>query len=338
MCRLTPPKSWGSGAIHLRAALEHPWYRTVSRLLSEVVLATFDFYSMRGFRPVLMPVTSGAITSPIGKASDSLPVAIELFGAKTYLADSMQFYLEFFLRQGGDGVFYVMPTFRGEAPDETHLNQFFHSEAEILGSLAVVIELVNAYLHHCTAWILARCEKDVHQAAGTTLHLEEFLHLGRKVLQLDVADARTLLKGNPEHFIRLADGIEVISRAGEKALLAAHPPCLWLCHPEHSTVPFYQAKHHDGIHALSADFLLGVGEIVGCGQRHTDAESVALALAEHKVDPRAYDWYLSMKQSHPLLTAGFGLGLERYLLWILCHDDIRDLQIIPRLKSDCGSF
>jgi aspartyl/asparaginyl-tRNA synthetase len=189
----------------LRAVLEHPWYRTVSRLQSEMVLATFDFYSGRGLRPVLMPITSGSISSPIGKGSDSLPVTIELFGAKTYLADSMQFYLEFFLRQGGDGVFYVMPTFRGEDPDETHLNQFFHSEAEIRGSLADVIEMVNAYVHHCSDWLLRTCGKEIHETAGTTRHLEDFLSLGQKVPHLDVAQARAILKGSPQYFRRLAD-------------------------------------------------------------------------------------------------------------------------------------
>jgi asparaginyl-tRNA synthetase len=32
-------------------------------------------------------------------------------------------------------------------------------------------------------------------------------------------------------------------------------------------------------------------------------------------------------------TAGFGLGVERYLAWVLRCDDIRDLQVMPRFNG-----
>ena len=65
-----------------------------------------------------MPITSESVTSPMGLGSDSLPVSVELFDKNVYLADSMQFYLEYLLRQHPQGVFYIMPTFRGEEPDD----------------------------------------------------------------------------------------------------------------------------------------------------------------------------------------------------------------------------
>lgn len=40
-----------------------------------------------------------------------------------------------------------------------------------------------------------------------------------------------------------------------------------------------------------------------------------------------------MKDSFPLKTAGYGMGVERFLLWVLGHDDIRDLQILPRFNG-----
>ena len=285
-----------------------------------------------------MPVTSAAVSSPAGKGSDSLPVEIELFGAKTHLADSMQFFLEFLLRHGGKGVFYIMPTFRGEDSDETHLNEFFHSEAEIRGSLDDAIILVNEYLHHCTTCLLESSGDEIRRAAGTVAHLEAYLASGPTVPQLTFSDAKDLLKGDPRLFVTFPDGSSAISRAGERALLATCGPCLWLRHPECATVPFYQAIHPDGIHALSADFLIGVGEIVGCGERHSDSAAVVSALRAHEIDPIPYAWYLRMKEYLPLRTAGFGLGLERYLLWVLQHDDIRDLTLIPRLKGQRAAF
>src|SRR6476646_3425695 len=123
-----PIASWNNPELHFTQAVELPWYRTISVLLSEIYFLTYEFYREQGFRCAPLPITCGSISSPMGLGSDSLPVSVDLFGERTYLADSMQFHLEYLLRQGAKGVFYIMPTFRGEDPDHRHLNQFFHSE------------------------------------------------------------------------------------------------------------------------------------------------------------------------------------------------------------------
>jgi aspartyl/asparaginyl-tRNA synthetase len=100
----------------------------------------------------MIPITCNSVSSPMGLGSDSLPVHVNLFGKETYLADSMQFYLEYFVRQPNvEGIWYIMPTFRGEDPDARHLNQFFHSEAEIKGRFPNIQKVVNNYLHTLTS-------------------------------------------------------------------------------------------------------------------------------------------------------------------------------------------
>ena len=46
----------------------------------------------------------------------------------------------------------------------------------------------------------------------------------------------------------------------------------------------------------------------------------------------------SLREISPLLTSGWGMGTERYLLWVLQQDDIRDLQVFPRLKGMRGGI
>lgn len=53
-----------------------------------------------------LPVTTGSISSPMGRGSDSLPVKVKLEGVETYLADSMQFLLEYGCRLTNKGVYY----------------------------------------------------------------------------------------------------------------------------------------------------------------------------------------------------------------------------------------
>lgn len=82
----------------------------------------------------------------MGLGSDSEPVPILFLGQKTHLADSMQFSLEYFLRSHDNvpGVYYVNTSFRGEAPNAVHLNQFYHIECERLGSLSKGIGIAEA--------------------------------------------------------------------------------------------------------------------------------------------------------------------------------------------------
>ncbi|MCU9931394.1 hypothetical protein NW733_01405 [Mycoplasmopsis felis] len=37
-----------------------------------------------------------------------------------------------------------------------------------------------------------------------------------------------------------------------------------------------------------------------------------------------------MKSEKPLLTSGFGMGIERFMLFLIYEDDIREVQLIPR--------
>ena len=101
-----------------------------------------------------LPVTTGSISSPMGRGSDSLPVKINLEGVNTYLADSMQFLLEYGCRLNSNGVYYVMPSFRGEKADNRHLCQFYHSEAEIPGTLNDVMNLVDEYIKYLSRELL----------------------------------------------------------------------------------------------------------------------------------------------------------------------------------------
>jgi len=329
---LSAPKVWSEPRQQLDAALTTRWYILISQLLAEIVEATGDFYRQRGFRPVLVPVTTASISSPMGLGSDSLPVAIDLFDRSTYLADSLQFQLEFLLRHDYHGVYYVMPSFRGEDTDATHLNQFFHSEAELRGGFEDVMELVAGYLSHLAEAILnSPFAEAVEEVAGTVDHVVQLGEMDR-LPRIRFAQALERLRDVPGCACKTDDGIEMITRCGELRLIADHGGPVWLTHLPFELVPFYQAVASDGT-TLSADLLMGPGEVVGCGERHRTREEVLAALESHRVDPGPYRWYVEMKSRSPMRTAGFGMGLERFLMWLLDHDDIRDLQIFPRFKG-----
>ena len=54
----------------------------------------------------------------------------------------------------------------------------------------------------------------------------------------------------------------------------------------------------------------------------------------HEVDSNAYDWYINMKKIKPLNTSGFGMGTERFFMWLLKGTDIRNMQVYLRFNGE----
>lgn len=313
------------------AILDQPLYSCLVDLQDLVSYETAQFWRQRRVRALHLPVTTNAVSSPMGLGSDSLPVKIDMFGVPTYLADSMQFMLEYGCRLAAGGCYYVMPSFRGERADATHLSQFFHSEAEIPGDLDAVIVVADDYLRHLAGAVLEHLSVEVTGLAGDTEHIQRFLESTTARMTFD--DAVHALDGDPTCF-QTHEGWRTITRAGEQRLIQAYGPGVWLTHYDQLSVPFYQAVDASGEKALNADLLLGPGEVIGCGERHTQAEDVRTALRGHKVPESHYQWYVDMKEHRPLHTSGFGMGVERFLMWVLRRSDIRDLQLVERYNGE----
>ncbi|MGL5828500.1 MAG: amino acid--tRNA ligase-related protein [Angustibacter sp.] len=332
---MAPPRSWREPESHYLVALEHPWYRTLVKLQSDISLLTANFWSGEGALNAHLPITTGSISSPMGRGSDSKPVPIELLGQPTYLADSMQFGLEYVCRLTGSGAYYLMPSFRGEEADSTHLCQFFHSEAEIPGGLDEVLAVVERYLRYLAEGLLALNAALIRDTAGSISHIEEMLR-GGPFQQISFNEAAALLR-NDTRFIQHAgapDDFRALTRAGERELMALMGPFTWVTRMDHLSVPFYHAfDPENSAHALNADLLLGIGETVGAGMRHATSESLLEALKLHQVRSEDYAWYVTMRERAPLQTSGFGMGVERFLLWLLNHDDIRDMSTLLRFNG-----
>lgn len=350
--RLTPPVSWSRPESHSLEAVRSAWYTAMLTIQSTFYHTSIDFFHRKlGYTYALVPQTTDSISSPMGLGSDSQPVHISLHGQETFLADSMQFTLEYALRlnDGLKGAYYVGCSFRGENYDQTHLNQFYHIECELLGDLNDGISVAEAYITNLATTLLESHGDLIENTAGGTKHINDLLELysssGRKLPRIELDQALTI----PE--IQSTIGAwkyavaddpskgRALTRTGERILISIFKGAVWLTEMDHLSVPFYQAfvPEKQQSKALCADLLLGPGEVLGLGQRHVDVQSVKDALEMHEVPEENYGWYMDIrdeaKGGKPLLTTGWGMGMERFLCWLLGHDDVRDMAIIPRLKG-----
>ena len=98
---------------------------------------------------------------------------------------------------------------------------------------------------------------------------------------------------------------------------------------------FYMRQNDDGKTVAAMDVLVpGIGEIIGGSQREE-----RLAVLDERMDPRLAEelwWYRDLRRYGTVPHAGFGLGLERLLLYITGMDNIRDAIPFPRVPGSAN--
>ena len=83
---------------------------------------------------------------------------------------------------------------------------------------------------------------------------------------------------------------------------------------------------------LSADLLApeGYGEIIGGGERIADKNELIQKIKDFGLNPDDYQWYIDLRKYGSVQHAGFGLGIDRTVMWICGLDHIMDAIPFPR--------
>lgn len=183
---------------------------------------------------------------------------------------------------------------------------------------------------------------DIQHIAGSIMHLKSLIspyeRHGKAFPRIALDQALALPEMESDMWAYVVEGSgsygRSITRKGEHMLIQKFGGAVWLVEMYHVSVPFCQAYIDDTRRkARCGDLLLGLGEVIGCGNRHVSEEEARGALAQHEINPENYKWYLDMRKVKALNTTGRGIGTERFVAWVLQHDDIRDIQLLPRLKG-----
>lgn len=94
---------------------------------------------------------------------------------------------------------------------------------------------------------------------------------------------------------------------------------------------FYMRLNDDQKTVAAMDLLVpGVGEIIGGSQREEREERLLERLRENNLLPEDYWWYLELRKYGTTRHAGFGLGFERFLMYLSGVENIRDVISFPR--------
>jgi asparaginyl-tRNA synthetase len=92
----------------------------------------------------------------------------------------------------------------------------------------------------------------------------------------------------------------------------------------------------DGRTVRAMDVLVPrIGEIIGGSQREERLDVLREKIRAHDLSEDAYAWYLDLRRYGSAPHAGFGLGLERMLMYLTGMKNIRDVIPFPRTPGSC---
>jgi asparaginyl-tRNA synthetase len=98
---------------------------------------------------------------------------------------------------------------------------------------------------------------------------------------------------------------------------------------------FYMRVNEDGKTVRAMDVLVPrVGEIIGGSQREERFDVLLARLRDAGLDENDYWWYFDLRRYGSVPHSGFGLGLERMMMYLTGLKNIRDVIPFPRAPGN----
>jgi asparaginyl-tRNA synthetase len=323
---------------HLWLRSMRPW--ATMRVRDCLIFAIREFFHERGFICFDAP-----ILTPNAAEGTSTLFELDYFDeGKAYLSQSGQLYGEAGAMAFGK-VYVFGPTFRAErSKTKRHLNEFWMVEPEVaFMDLEGDMELAEEFVHYLISRVLQEREKELAILDKNTGRLKERcekilkpfyrMHYDEAAKILDKYWDEKLASGEelPPTFKRFEYGDD-FGAYDEVALTSLYDAPVIVHHYPAAVKAFYMKRDpNEPDKALAMDVLFPeFGEIIGGSQREDDLTVLKGRIQEHQLPESVFEWYLDLRRYGTVPHAGFGLGLERLVMWVCDLEHIREAIPFPR--------
>ena len=266
------------------------------------------------------------------------------FGRPTYLSCSGQLHLEAACTAMGN-VYNLSPIFRAEqGTSKEHLSEFRMLEVEcaFYDSLDDLTQLMEENVRTCMQRVWERCADDI-SATHTSLPQEHRTAIENTLTQryerVTYMDALTLLQQNASY---LQWGVPTYGddfNTEQENFVVKHfegRPVFILDYPK-QLKPFYMYENDDGRTVAAVDLIFPYcGELCGGSVREHRHDVLKKRMDQLKMNTSGdYDWYLDLRRYGTIPHAGYGMGYDRLVKFLLGINNIRDAVPFPRSPKSC---
>lgn len=347
---------------HLRARTN--LFAASTRIRNAISYATHKFFQENGFFYIHTPLITASdcegagelftVTTLLGENANDIPkikdstkidYSKDFFGKKAYLTVSGQLNVETFAC-GLSKVYTFGPTFRAEDSNtKKHLAEFWMIEPEI--SFADLKDLMNyaeSFLKYCTQFVMDNCPEELKFCnqwveKGLLDRLKNVLESPFERVPYSKAVELLVEVQNKGHKFELKVEWGMDLKTEHERYIVEQiykKPVILYDYPK-DIKAFYMRGNEDGKTVAAMDVLVPkIGEVIGGSQREERLDKLEARIDELKLLKEAYSWYLDLRRFGSVMHSGFGVGLERLIMFVSGIENIRDVIPFPRWPGNAS--
>ena len=326
-------------------------FAAVFRIRSLVSYAIHKFFQEQNFVYVHTPIITGSDAEGAGemfrvttldmnqlpKTEDGkIDYSKDFFGKETNMTVSGQLEAETYALAFRN-VYTFGPTFRAEnSYTARHASEFWMIEPEIaFADLQDNMQLAEDMIKYIINYVLENAPEEMNFFnsfidKGLIERLNNIVNsdFGR----VTYTEAVDLLKKSGKEFQYPVEwGIDLQTEHERFLTEEIFKKPLFVTDYPKDIKAFYMSLNDDGKTVAACDLLVpGVGEIIGGSQREERLDVLTRRMEELGLCEKDYWWYLDLRKYGGVKHAGYGLGLERIILYITGMSNIRDVLPFPR--------
>lgn len=317
-------------------------FNAVFRVRSVLSMAIHEFFQDQGFVYVHAPIITGNDAEGAGEVftvttrkDDKYDK--DFFGKKSSLTVSGQLQAEAYALAFRD-VYTFGPTFRAENSNTPrHASEFWMIEPEIaFADLDDDMNLIEDMVKYCIDYVLENAPEEMkffNERIDTTLMDRLNLVMNSDFKRMTYTEAIEILKNSGENFEFPVDWGTDLQSEHERYLSekVVKGPVFLTDYPK-DIKAFYMRTNDDQKTVAACDLLVpSIGELVGGSQREERLNVLEARMEEMGIEAEGLQWYLDLRRYGGCKHAGFGLGFERFLMYITGITNIRD--VIPFART-----
>ncbi len=328
-------------------------FNAMFRVRSKLSAALHEYFQKNGYLYVHTPIITGSDCEGAGEIFQVTTIgydptvksaeeyyAKDFFGRKAGLTVSGQ--LEGEVAAMAFGKIYTFgPTFRAENSNTPrHAAEFWQVEPEVaFAELDDIVEIIEDMVKYVINSLLVECKDELKffdDRFEKGLIEKLTLVANSEFVRLDYGEAIKILEQSGKEFVYPVEwGLDLQTEHERYLTDEVFKKPVFVTNYPRKIKSFYMKQNPDGVTVAATDLLVpGVGEIVGASEREADYNKLLAEMEARGMKIDEYKNYLDLRVFGTVPHSGFGLGLERILMYVTGIGNIRDTQLFSRTAGE----